>query len=58
MVQDLSLSKLLGLEFRQGGAPMQPYHTITMIYNTQQSKSFTSILMLDQDFKAYPHCIC
>ena len=58
MLQSLSLIKLLGLGVRQGGAPMQPYHTTTMIHTSHQSNLSTSILLLDQGFKAYPHCIC
>ena len=55
MLQSLSLSNLLDLGYKQGGAPMQPYHTTTMIHTSQQSNLSVSILMLNQGFKAYLH---
>ena len=58
MLQSLSLSKLLGLGCKQGQAPMQQYHTTTMIHTSQQSNLSTNILMLDQGFKAHPPLIC
>jgi hypothetical protein len=57
MLQSLSLSKLLSLGCKQGHAPMQQYHTTTMIHTSPQSNLSTSILMLDHGFKAHPPLI-
>jgi hypothetical protein len=51
----LSLSNLLGLGYKQGGVSMQQYHTTNLIHTSHQSTLSTSILMLDQGFKTYPH---
>ena len=57
-LQSIPPLHLMGLGGRQRGSPMYPYHAITMIYITQQSNLFTSILRLGQGYKTRPSILC